>query len=334
MAASLAGCAGPGASPIPTPTAPLAAADHLLADDGWPLPLARTSPAGPPRAVLVALHGFNDHGGGWHDAAEAWASTGIATWAIDQRGFGRGPGTRGWFGDARLVADAKLAVREAARAHPNRPILLIGESMGAAVAWLAAADPGLPLAGLVLLAPAVRGRDSMDMVTRVGLWLARRLPDDLYLAPSGGVGPAPTDSPETMRRLARDPLVLKGARIAALVGLADLMEAAVAAPPPPVPTLALFGRRDGLVPLEAACRFIADLDPATVVAIYSQGFHLLTRDRAGGTVVRDVASWITAPTSPLPSDRGRTPTAALAENCDPAGLAGGPGAPHTEANDR
>ena len=63
------------------------------------------------------------------------------------------------------------------RRYPHVPLYLMGESMGGAVAVLAANRAGADaLDGVILLAPAVWGRDTMNVFERVGLWLADLMP--------------------------------------------------------------------------------------------------------------------------------------------------------------
>ena len=61
------------------------------ADDGATLPLKSWLPDGKPKAVILALHGFNDYSNAFKDSGEEWAKHGIATFAYDQRGFGAAP---------------------------------------------------------------------------------------------------------------------------------------------------------------------------------------------------------------------------------------------------
>ena len=69
---------------------------------------------------------------------EAWAARGIATFAYDQRGFGRDAERGIWHGEAAMVDDALAALRLLQRRYPGVPVYLLGESMGGAVAALTA----------------------------------------------------------------------------------------------------------------------------------------------------------------------------------------------------
>jgi alpha-beta hydrolase superfamily lysophospholipase len=135
---------------------------------------------GEPVAVVLALHGFDDYSNAFTMPARLWAARGIATYAYDQRGFGQAPGRGRWAGGRRLAADAITALGLLHRRYPDTPVYLLGESMGAAVAVLVAAGrTGLappPLAGVILVSPAVWGRQTMSFFERAGLWLADLMP--------------------------------------------------------------------------------------------------------------------------------------------------------------
>ena len=67
---------------------------------------------GAPRAILLALHGFNDAAGNFmEEAAPGFAAASVAVYAYDQRGFGAWPHPGIWAGAASLAADATEAAR-------------------------------------------------------------------------------------------------------------------------------------------------------------------------------------------------------------------------------
>ncbi|GGG39839.1 alpha/beta hydrolase [Caldovatus sediminis] len=292
---------------------PSLAGDALVMADGARLPLHRWLPPGgrPPRAVILALHGFNEYARSFaEDPAPLFTAAGVAVYAYDQRGFGQAPHRGIWAGAETLAHDAATAARLIRARHPGVPLVLLGESMGASVIMVAAASAEPPpVDGYVLLAPAVWGRSTMPALVR---WIldaaARTIPLVAFRNTVGGI--TPTDNIERLQRWSRDPLIIRETRVDAAKGLVDLMDEAVAAAPRfgtasprHPPTLLLYGARDQLVPAGPTRRVLRSL-PASArarVGYYAEGHHQLLRDRNGPAVVRDILAWIEDPTAPLPS---------------------------------
>jgi acylglycerol lipase len=287
---------------------------EFVTADGQVLPLRKWLPKGEVRAVILALHGFNDYSNAFADPGEAWAKLGIATYAYDQRGFGAAPERGFWPGRAALAADAATAAQILRRLYPRLPIYLLGESMGAAVAVVAmTGESGTPVPdvdGVILAAPAVWGRATMDLVPRLALWAGVRLVPGLTLT-GRGLKIQASDNIPMLRALARDPLVIKATRVDTIYGLVDLMDAALAsASHLDAPLLIMYGANDEVIPKTPVRRFVGSLQPEcrrrTSLAWYRDGYHMLLRDLEGPVVIADVANWVLAPTVPLPSgaDRG------------------------------
>lgn len=309
----LGGCAGGGLGNVPRapglgygPAEPQLAADSFLAEDGVRLPLRVWRPEGRVGATILAVHGFNDYSNAFAGPAEEWARHGIATYAYDQRGFGQAPDRGHWVGTARLDKDLTIASRLVAARHPGVPHYLLGESMGGAVVMTALAGADRPSAdGIILAAPAVWGRATMNVFERVALWTAYQVMPGLTLT-GRGLHIVPSNNVAMLRALARDPLVIKETRVDTLKGLVDLMDLALeSAPRLDEPMLLLYGRRDEIIPPEPIRRMIADLPKRGAsqrrIAWYPDGYHMLLRDLDASVVLRDVESWIGAPAVPLPS---------------------------------
>ena len=286
------------AAPGDQSVAPSFTEREFIASDGTRLPLRKWLPQGPVKAAILALHGFNDYSNAFDLPAKAWAAHGIATYAYDQRGFGGAPGPGSWAGEGRLAVDAITAIRVLRRTFPGRPIYLLGESMGGAIAILAAtgtmsgvvAGPeGMPRAeadGVILSAPAVWGRATMDLLPKAALFFAVRLFPDTVLS-GRGLGIRISDNDAVLRQMARDPLIIKGTRVDAVYGLVDLMDSALeAAPLLDVPLLLMYGAHDEVVPRRPVVEFVAQLpnEPRYPrrLAYYTAGYHLLLRDLDGG----------------------------------------------------
>ena len=275
---------------------------RITAADGFVLPLRRWAPAESPSALVLALHGFNDHSTAFDAPATVWAERGILTYAYDQRGFGRTAIWGRWAGTETMAGDLRAAVRLIAMRHPSLPLYVLGESMGGAVALTALSGPDAPDAdGLILVAPAIRGRNAMWPWERGLLWLLAHTMPTLQVTGENLV--TPSDNTEMLRGLGRDPLVIKHTRVEAVWGLVGLMDSALAAAADlRTPALLLFGATDDLVPPRATSALLKQL-PAerTRVALYNGGYHMLLRDLQARVVIDDVAAWIAAPAAPLPS---------------------------------
>lgn len=99
-------------------------------------------PAGPARATVLLFHGNAGHAGHRADYATMLAGLGLRVILAEYPGYGSRPGKPG---EAALLADAS-ATLAAARRQFSGPLLVAGESLGAAVAAGAAgADEALLL---------------------------------------------------------------------------------------------------------------------------------------------------------------------------------------------
>jgi acylglycerol lipase len=321
----LAGIGTPRAASDPKP-APRFTETSFVEADGAVLPLRKWLPKGEVKAVILALHGFNDYSNSFEGPGKAWAKRGIATYAYDQRGFGAAPERGFWPGRAALAADAATATQILRRRYPGLPVYLLGESMGGAVAIVAmTGESGTPVPdvdGVILTAPAVWGRATMELLPRLALWVGVRLAPALTLT-GRGLGIKASDNIAMLRELSRDPMVIKATRIDTIYGLVDLMDAALdAAPSLDVPILVMYGAKDEIIPREAIQRFVDSLPPECLrrarLVLYENGYHMLLRDLEGPLVSADVASWALAPAARLPSGADRTATESLLRSSDRA----------------
>lgn len=292
LATTLAACS-PAVRPMgPVVAAPALGNDHMRAADGVDLPLSSWLPDGEVRAVIVAVHGFNDYRRAFEKAGEFWAGEGIATYAYDQRGFGAAPHPGRWAGAETMAADLRAMTGLVRDRHPGAPVYWLGSSMGGAVALVAAQQP-VAIDGLILAAPAVW---APSPPLRVALWVAA------HIAPWGsvtgeGFDIMPSDNIEMLRELSRDPLVRKDTRLDTLLGLVRLMErASRAVDRVDRPLLVLYGAHEEVLDTDSVAAFLdrldAEADPDRTAVIYPHGYHMLLRDRKADIVWRDVADWV------------------------------------------
>ena len=312
------------ATPMTYPAGPRAAApqfdrDRFIAADGAVLPFRKWLPEnGAPRAVIVALHGFNDYSNFFAEPGAWLAERGVASYAYDQRGFGESPGRGLWAGEETMARDLADFVALVRARHPGLPVHVLGESMGGAVAMTAATGPTPPAAdGIILSAPAVWGRAAMSWYERLALWVAAHTFPGMTLT-GRGLNITPSDNVEMLRALGRDPLVIKETRVETIHGLVGLMDAALAAAPRfQARALVLYGRKDEIIPGRPTFDMVRRLPGLAAArqsfALYKDGYHMLLRDLQAETVWRDILAWIGDAAAPLPSGADGEARTVLAE---------------------
>jgi acylglycerol lipase len=280
--------------------------DWVVSFDGARLGLKHWEPADQqPWAVIVGLHGMNDYSNAFHLAGPWWAEHGIATYAYDQRGFGRSPERGVWAGDELMTEDLRTVVALVRQKYPNAIIAVAGESMGGAVAAEAFASDRPPAADrLILLSPAVWGWKEQPLPNKTLLWFAANFTAGKVYEPPRWLTSriTPTDNRAELIAMGHDPLMIWGARSDAIYGLVSMMQRGFdAVGRAPVPTLYLHGKHDQIIPDNAAYGAAARLKPTDRSANYARGYHLLLRDRQAKNVWEDVAAFIKDPSGPLPS---------------------------------
>ena len=291
----------------------------IVVSDGHRLPVRAWHAIGKETHVIVALHGFNDYSNAFAMPAEWWAERGVTTYAYDQRGFGETTNRGIWPGTQNLVSDLLDVIRAVRAQHGETPIFLAGSSMGGAVILAAygssISSPSAPIApvtartnpdppeigGVILAAPAVWGRVTMNPIYRAVLWLTVHVAPGAHLS-GKDLRIMPSDNIEMLRALGRDPLVIKDTRTDAVYGLVNLMDTALeAARRLSVPALVLYGDKDEIIPRGATALMIDRLESHHRIALYPDGYHMLFRDLQAEVVWRDVLTWIEATDAPLPS---------------------------------
>lgn len=312
-------------------TRPDVSRDHTRIDpasvvmsDAYVLPMKTWRAADDPVAVVLALHGFNDYSNAFDAVGQAFAEQSITTYALDQRGFGSTEQRGVWAGHAQMQADLVATVKLLCKQHAGMPVFVLGESMGGAVLLSAAQQLVQTCArGLILSAPAVWGWQTMPWWQTLPLRvLAHTMPETTVTGEDLDI--EPSDNYEMLRALGRDPLIIKETRIDAIYGLTNLMEAALDnSQALRMPTLILYGEHDEIIPPTAFCKMYSNLPDTAVsrwrLALYPDGYHMLSRDLQGKVVIRDMLSWIHDQGSPLPSGhellQDRSRLAAL-DGCD------------------
>ena len=309
----LSACTAPHIQPALTPPPGFVGAHvedrALVMSDGARLPYLHWGPKeGAPWAVIVALHGMNDHDASFRLAGPWWAEQGIETWSYDQRGFGGAPGRGEWAGQQRMTDDLREITAMARARYPHAVIAVVGESMGGSVTAAAFGSDNPPDADrIVLLAPGVWGWSTQGPLNSTALNIAARALGDVALEPPEFITRNIHASSNTLEliRNGRDPRSILSTRFDTVYGLVDLMEASSRSLGRiRGDAILMYGAHDEVVkkgPMKLALER-AEREGGTLrTAWYPNGWHLLNRDLDAEIVYRDVVSWLRDPKAPLPS---------------------------------
>ncbi len=243
-------------------------------------------------------------------------------------GLAQLPDAVGGQGAQTLAVDAATACAILRKLYPGVPLYLLGESMGGAVAVIAmTGESGTPIPdvdGVILAAPAVWGRSTMDLLPRIALFAGVRFLPGLTLT-GQSLHILASDNIPMLRALGRDPLVIKGTRVDTIWGLVNLMDAAFAsAPRLQFPLLVMYGAHDEIIPKQPMRRFVRalphDSGERQTFAYYRHGYHMLLRDLEGPMVSADIAGWILHPGASLLSGADQGPFEAELGRAEQASL--------------
>ncbi len=107
-------------------------------------------PEGPPRGVIILVHGFNSHSGYYLWAAEQLLASGLAVYALDLRGRGKSDGERYYIDKfAEYQSDVDALVKLARTRDAGLPLFMLGHSAGGVIACNYVLDHQADFAGLV-----------------------------------------------------------------------------------------------------------------------------------------------------------------------------------------
>lgn len=243
----LAACVPPPAPPLPQPMD--GAGRVSLGNDQVTSWAARE----PPLAVVVAVHGLKGSPAVFSGPAERWARLGFLTyaWAVTYPQVD--------------VADFVRMLQQVATRHPGVPLYVVGESMGASLAVIAAATAEAPpVDGLVLSAPAIMP-DSVTADVAIGALALAGLA-------TGSRAPAYWGEIFALMERARE-------RAPAIAG---------------VPVLVLLGDADTVVPQSGVAALLANLRDPPLFRLITDGSHSLFRDQDGAALADQVGDWMLA----------------------------------------
>jgi acylglycerol lipase len=251
-------------------------------------------PEGEIRAVLLVVHGLAEHSGRYMNLVDRFVPLGYAVYGIDHIGHGRSEGLR-LFVDRFVDYTEPLATyADMVRCwQPDRPVFLVGHSMGGLIGALHLIDHQEELAGAILSGPAVKAPGNLPkVVILIGQVFSALLPR-VGLVPLEAEGVS--RDPAVVKAYQDDPLVCRG-KMTARLG-AELLGAMVRiiteAKRITLPLLILQGGADRLVDPSGAQKLyekVTSLDKKLIV--YEGFYHEVFNEPQHDRVLSDVEQWL------------------------------------------
>jgi alpha-beta hydrolase superfamily lysophospholipase len=247
------------------------------------------------KAVLLLVHGLGAHSARWDFLAGFFADQGFSSYALELRGFGQTKERpRGHIDSFRVYDRDILRLREIIeREEPGRPIFLVGESMGALIAFNLAGLVPKKFGGLVLISPAFKNGIKFPLSTYVTLIT------NVLVHPKKTIA-IPFTSAMCTRDIAycglmdRSPDELREASVKLLMNIMGAQRAArTLANKLVIPTLFLVAGQDALVDTSAERKMFERLTlQDKALRDYPEMRHALSIELDRERVFRDILDWI------------------------------------------
>ncbi len=251
-------------------------------------------PDGPARASVVLVHGLIEHSGRHANTAVELVRRGFAVHAMDLRGHGRSEGRRG---DVRsfdqYLLDLDVFFARVRAIEDDRPLFLMGNSMGGLIAslWTVLRKP--TIAGLILTGPLLALADELyprlrhlaAAANRVVPWLrVPRIPFDWL-----------SRAPNAVDSFHRDPLVCQcgfTVRVAAEVRQA-MREVSARAASLHDPLLILHGGEDRICgPAGSRALYANAGSTDKTLRVYDGLYHEVLDEPEREEVLADLTTWL------------------------------------------
>jgi len=238
------------------------------------------------KAVCVVVHGLCEHQGRYDYLADKFHQAGIGTYRFDHRGHGRSEGERTFYNDYNEMLDDVNAIVDLAIAeNPDKPVFLLGHSMGGyAVALYGVKYPDKKLRGIITSGALTFDNGGLIRNVPQGMDVHQQLPNEL------GAGVCSVQ--EVVDWYGKDPynpLAFTAGLCYAVIDGLDWFDAAGFN----YPVLMMHGEKDGLVSVKDTYEFFAKAASADrQMKIYGGLFHEIFNEYCHDETIGDAISWL------------------------------------------
>ncbi|KAG8062377.1 hypothetical protein GUJ93_ZPchr0003g17433 [Zizania palustris] len=165
-----------------------------------------------PRALVVVMHGLNEHSGRYDHLARRLNDIGIKVYGMDWTGHGGSDGLHGYVQSLdHAVSDLKMYLKKVLADNPGLPCFCFGHSTGGGIILKAVLDPEVEtcVRGIILTSPAVCVQPAHPIIKVMAPVFALIAPRYQFTG-SHRNGPPVSRDPEALKSKYSDQLVFTG----------------------------------------------------------------------------------------------------------------------------
>lgn len=252
------------------------------------------SPNGDPKGVLIVVHGLAEHCGRYMNFVNHFVPLGYAVYGMDHIGHGKSDGARVHVHRFEDYTDTlKIFFGMAKNWHPEKPIFLVGHSMGGLISAVYLLEHQSELTGAILSGPTVKVPDRISSATIFFGKIFSALIPKLGLVGFDAAGVS--RDPAVVEAYVNDPLVYGGKTTARLA--AELVKAmqriSAEGSGISLPILIIQGGQDRLVdPSGAQLLYEKIQSKDKIIKVYEGLYHELFNEPEHDQVLSYVEGWL------------------------------------------
>ena len=247
-----------------------------------------------PKAIVLLVHGLGAHRGRWQFFAQYMLKNGVSSYALDLRGFGNTKTLKAHIDSFEEYNRDILKLRDIIRQeNPGKKIFLLGESMGALIAYLLAARSDALFSGLICISPAFKSKIKFSFLDYFNFCLSLLFNPRKYFKANFDSSMITHDA-DYLKVMDADPLEYRFATARLLFGiLLSQIKVALFRNKIDIPVLFLLSGEDILVDSNVSVRVFEGLKNSNKQIIeYTGMYHALTIEKDRERVFADIYAWI------------------------------------------
>lgn len=262
--------------------------------DGLRLRRRSWLPEGASRATVVIAHGYGEYAGRYAGFASPLIAAGYRVEGIDARGHGESEGSRVWIDAIDDLAIDLGDLCEQLLLDDNRPLFVLGHSLGSLVAIRTVLERQEKVAGLILSGNALDGQRGLPGTAVFILRLLARLLPGLRLLPALRAEDLSTD-PSVVNAYCEDPLVDRGrwrlvTASAIMTAIAECRDGMVELR---TPLLIIHGANDRMLSPEGARFAMQHAGSADkTLSVYPGEYHEVLSGLTKNRVTNELVQWL------------------------------------------